>query len=300
MKKTLLFGILYTFIFSTLFAQQQVPNGDFENWETHALGFETPVGWDNPNASLSLLSIIPVLPSDDAANGDFSVYLESIELTGLGYTIPGVVTLGIFTVDYVNNTATFEGGVPFSDRPMALKGSIKNDPVPNDSTMVAIIFTKYNTMESKRDTIGGGVMFFSELISNWTNFSVPIYFSTEENPDSMNINVVSSNIFNPQPNNKMYVDNLSFEYEAGINDIRNIVETSIYPNPASDNITFSFEKELNAVINVYSNEGQLVYSGKADGNEVSIDVSSYISGTYYFALIEGSKKISSGQFIISR
>lgn len=300
MKNSLLFVILSVFIVASMVGQQQVSNGDFEEWETHTLGFEYPVGWDNPNAVLSLFDLTPVTPSDDAASGLKSAHLESKLLSTADgeFVIPGVVTLGTFVVDYIHFTATLEGGVPFSDRPLALKGAFKNYPAAGDSTMVVAIFTKY--YNGKRDTIGFGGLFSSETFDTWTNFSIPIYFFVADDPDTMNINIVSSNMIMPNKDSQMYIDNLSFEYEAGIGDLAEMLETSVFPNPANDKLSFSFEKELNGDIKVFSNDGQLVYSTTINGATHQMDVSGLASGNYYFAVFEKNKKMSSGQFVISR
>jgi len=299
MKKTLLFGFLLSFLLGVTYAQEGVPNGSFESWETHVLGFENPTGWDTPNASLSLTDTINVRKSNDASDGDYSVKLETI-LVATIFVTPGVITLGDFEVDFVNNTATFEGGVPFTSRPLALKGDIKNLPAAGDFAVIGAIFTKYNAAEGRRDTIGGGVLTFPETYNDWTSFSMPIQFGVSDNPDTMNIYAVSTNIAAPAVGGATYFDNLSFEYEAGISDLGNTVQTSIFPNPASDNIKFRFEQELNAELNIYSTDGQVIYTGDVSGSELSLDVSNYASGTYYFALYKGNKKVSSGQFLISR
>jgi hypothetical protein len=303
MKKTLLFGLLISISFGLVFSQEeQVPNGGFETWKTHDLGFEYPVGWDNPNADLALFGLTPVTPSTDAAEGNFSAFLESqfLSAVGINFVIPGVVTLGTFVVDYINNSATLEGGISFSDRPLALKGSYKNYPAAGDSTMIVAIFTKWMPAKGKRDTIGFGGLFSKETVNTWTSFSIPINFFSEDAPDTMNVNVVSSNMITPNKDSYMYIDALSFEYPAGINDHETVVETNVFPNPASDKVTFTFEKEVQAELHIYSNDGQLVLSTTVDGITSELDLSKLASGTYYFAAYEKSKKISSGKIIINK
>jgi hypothetical protein len=303
MKKNVLFACLAIFLSFALFGQQQVPNGDFEDWETHVLGFENPVGWDTPNASLALFGLTPVVPSDDAAYGSFSALLESKLLSttdGGQFVIPGVVTLGTFVVDYINLTATLEGGVPFSDRPLALKGSYKNFPASGDSTMVVVIFTRYLPAKGKRDTIGIGSMFGSATVDTWTEFSVPINFFNEEAPDTMNINIVSSNMIFPNKDSYMFVDNLTFEYEAGIPDQGQFVETMIFPNPAADHLSITFGNNVEGLLQVFSNDGQQVEKQTINGSQHLLDVSTFVPGTYFFSVTNGNKKISSGKFMISR
>ena len=302
MKKTLLFAFLFVSFTSYVSAQEQIPNGNFETWETHILGYEYPVGWDNPNAVLSLFGLTPVMPSDDAAEGLKSALLESklLNATDGEFVIPGVVTLGTFVVDYINNTATLEGGVPFSDRPQQLLGSFKNFPAAGDSTMIVAIFTKYYPVKGKRDTIGIGGLFSKETVSTWTNFVIPIYFNNEDAPDTMNVNVVSSNMINPNKDSYMYIDNLRFEYEAGIGEGAELVETKLFPNPANDNLSFGFGKEVNATLNIYSNEGRIVHSEKISGTETLINVSELATGNYFYNVVERNRQISAGKFMINR
>jgi len=297
MKKTLLFGILSLIISVAMMAQEQMPNGDFEQWED--LGYQNPVNWVNPNPYISgTLGMLTVLQSDDAAEGTYSAFLETRDT--LAYVIPGLVTLGEFVIDFINATAHVEGGIPFTGRPMGLSGSYKCNPAAGDFGMVIAFFTKYNTTKGARDTIAAATLTFPTAVGDWTNFNLPITFNTTEDPDTMNIIVVSSNMAMPQPGGSMYIDNLAFEYEAGIGDIEENVATSIYPNPVQNQLSFSFEKEITADLKVFNNDGQLVHSESIRGSEHQIDVSGMASGTYYYSLVEKNKKISSGQFVISR
>lgn len=305
MKKTLLFLIAFVFLATFSRAQEQIPNGGFEDWQTHELlGFQYPVGWDNPNAVLSLFGLTPVMPSDDAAEGSKSAFLESKVLnaaTDGEFVIPGVVTLGTFVVDYVNNTATLEGGIPFSSRPQALTGSYKNYPAAGDSTMVVAIFTKYLPAKGKRDTIGYGGMFSTETVDSWTNFTVMIYFNdTITTPDTMNVNVVSSNMINPNAESYMYIDNLAFEYELGISEPVSLLETKLFPNPAGETLNLQFERSVQAELSIFALEGRRVITTAVSGNEARVDVSQLPAGQYFFSLTENNIPLSNGSFMISK
>jgi len=302
MKKSLLSFFALILASTMMMGQQQVPNGDFEDWQTHMqLGFQYPVGWDNPNTVLALFGLTPVTPSTDAAHGSYSCYLESKLLSTDGeFVIPGVVTLGTFVVDYLNSTATMEGGIPFTDRPPALTGSYKNFPAQGDSTMVVVFLTRYMGTKGKRDTLGIGAMFSKQTVENWTNFAVPINYYSDDTPDTMNIVVVSSNMIQPNKDSKMYIDNLAFDYSFGIGETNPDLATSVFPNPANNELSMSFDRELDASLSIFSNEGQVLYTARVRGNEHHIDVSDFASGTYYFAIFEKNRKTGSGQFIISR
>jgi hypothetical protein len=298
MKKTLLFGIL-SFIVGFSVIAQQIPNGDLENWtENVLLGFEDPDDWQTPNQYTALLSIFTTTKVSDAAEGSFAARLEAKDVGG--FVTPGVITLGDFTVDFINNTAYLTGGIPFTDKPMALTGSWKNYPADGDFSMIIVYFTKYSADKGQTDTIGIGQMLGTETVEAWTNFSIPIEFWGTEDPDTMNLHVVSSNMLDLKLGSIIYVDDLAFEYEASINEVNNKVEASVFPNPASEYITFSLEENINAELSVFNNEGQLIYSASVNGNTLKVDVSQFSAGTYFYSFVENSERISSGQFMISK
>lgn len=299
MKKTLLLALISLFIGHSMMAQQ-VPNGDLENWTENILsGYWDPDGWQTPNQYTALISLYTTTRSTDHVSGSYSARLESLNVGG--FVTPGVITLGHFIVDFPNNTAYLGGGIPFTHKPIALNGSWKNYPVTGDFTMIMVYFTKYSPAKGQTDTIGMGTMLGAETVDAWTNFSIPIeYWSPDDVPDTMNLHVISSNMLNLQEGSLMYVDNLSFEYEAGIGEFDQGVQTSVFPNPASENITFSLEEEVNAELSVFNNEGQRVYSATINGNTHKADVSQLAVGSYFFSLVENNVKISSGQFMISK
>lgn len=298
MKKTLLFGLFSLFMACSLMAQQ-IPNGDLENWTENVLmGFEDPDDWQTPNQYTALLSIFTTTKVSDAAEGSFAARLEAKNVGG--FVTPGVITLGDFTVDFINNTAYLTGGIPFTDKPLALTGSWKNYPVAGDFTMIIVYFTKYSADKGQTDTVGIGQMLGTETVNSWTEFSIPIEFWGTEDPDTMNLHVVSSNMLDLKEGSIIFVDDLAFEYEAGIGEVGNKVQSSIYPNPASENITFSLEENVNAELNVFNNEGQLVYSAIVNGNSHKVDVSRFSAGTYFYSFFENSQRISTGQFMISK
>jgi hypothetical protein len=163
-----------------------------------------------------------------------------------------------------------------------------------------VIFTKYNTDKGQRDTIASELLTFPAVVDSWTEFNLPITFNTDDDPDTMNIIALSSNILAPQAGGSMYLDHLAFEYEAGIGDAEESIVSSVFPNPANENLSFSFSEKVEAELRIFNNTGQVVYQSTVSGNEFRADVSGFTSGNYYYGLFDKNKKISSGQFVISR
>lgn len=77
-----------------------------------------------------------------------------------------------------------------------------------------------------------------------------------------------------------------------------ITEMTLYPNPASGSVTFSFEskKASKATVTVYNMVGQAVYSLDKNlttgNNQMKVDVSNYTAGIYFVSTIVEGKTYS--------
>jgi hypothetical protein len=85
-------------------------------------------------------------------------------------------------------------------------------------------------------------------------------------------------------------DNESFEKETKL---------SVYPNPASNQITFEFNNNpQNSELQIYNSIGKLVFSKKLMDTKTNINTSKLSSGIYLYRII--SNEISeTGKFIIN-
>ena len=140
------------------------------------------------------------------------------------------------------------------------------------------------------------------MAEEWTEFSFDINYFNAEAPDSVNIIVSSSSsLFDPVLGSTMWVDALEFEGEAGIAlDIIPEVRVNVYPNPASDHLTFEFEKKIEqSDLIIYNLEGQAVRSQTVNQQKLRMEVGDLPAGTYYFHVLDGTKRLSSGSFLIS-
>lgn len=71
----------------------------------------------------------------------------------------------------------------------------------------------------------------------------------------------------------------------------------IYPNPATDNISISFENEINNFeISIFSIEGKLIYKTIANSKNVNIDISEFTNGLYLIQ-IKSEEKTYNSRFI---
>lgn len=293
-----IFYTLFLIVFcTTLYAQNDIPNAGFEEWEEEIL-YKDPLHWDTPNEISATFGQQVVFRSDDAHTGTYSVKMETKSV--LGFAAPGAITLGEFEVDFINQTASISGGVPLNKRPASLKGYYKTMPVEDDSTVALIYFYRYNEMEQQIDTIAYGATFFADEQQEWTEFTVPIEYQMEENPDTMNIIMVSAASYtDPKTGSILYVDDLILEMGSGIAlDIFQKVKTTVSPNPFHRDVNFKFAKTMkNARLIIYNDAGKKLHESPVNGSTHQPDLYSLPAGSYIYHLIEDGKRMSSGTFI---
>jgi len=75
----------------------------------------------------------------------------------------------------------------------------------------------------------------------------------------------------------------------GVKDVKN--KFSIYPNPASNNITIEFEREEFQVIYVFNIVGNFIYQKSINDKNLEIDTSNWSKGIYLIKTIDTVKKL---------
>ncbi len=210
MKRVFTLVVLLIALVMTGTSQTTIPNSNFEQWTGNQ-----PDNWDATNINFGIMNIVSVFRDTVMPlQGSACVRIES-DFHNLGIAtplIPGIITLGEINIDFTTFAGSIEGGIPFTGRPVALKGFIDAAPASGDSAMIAIGFSKWNG--TSRDTIGDGIKFFSTVHNEWVAFTIPITFYTGETPDSMNIIISSSAVGMDVtvPGSKVRIDSLLFDY----------------------------------------------------------------------------------------
>ena len=328
MKKLLLICSL-AFLALSAFTQSNIPNGDLESWYRVTIT-GTSVNYDDPGvgpadnwlATLNGLNAIPapigpgpltVFKTDDKYSGTYAARLTSQYFLISAFDsvfIPGM--LGTATLDIAKYRAIL-GRSCQGCKPVKLNGYYKFESVNGDSCTAVILVSKWNSSTKKRDTIGFGRKFFKNNVTTYTAFEVPVnynYLSSALPPDSMTLLFVSSGGFNVisftqshgQPGSTMYVDALSLDYPAGIQQVlMPEISVNAYPNPASDILHIDLNKEVkNGSFEVYNSAGKLVGSYGMPHIVNTIPVSSLTNGTYFFRLISGKELMNTGSFVIKK
>ena len=265
----------------------QVPNNSFEQWTDG-----NPDGWSTNNF---IVSTNPVTQSTDAHTGSYAVRGEVVA-TNTGFLQPLILT-GIIGGH----------GTPISQRYTSLTGYYKFHAVTNEN--ISIVLSPF-----RNDSIMGvgGSQFFAA--TEYTKFTVPIFYSKEGTPDSCQISItIGNNSGATNIGSYFVIDDLSYELTTDVNETSDVLPTGFsleqnYPNPFNPStkikytialpnlpqgeasVGTSFMKFVNlTVYDILGNKvATLVNEEKPAGSyEVEFNVSGLASGMYLYKLQAG-------------
>ena len=323
--KYLITIVLLALAVNAAHSQSNVPNGDMENWHTvvvsSSLNYEDlgTDAADNWMSTLNSLKAVPptaggpgpvtVFKTTDAYSGTYAAKAVSANFPLGSFTIfiPGMI--GTAIMDMTGVRALLGKPCP-NCKPLRFKGYYKFEPENGDSCAAVILLSRWNTAAHKRDTIGYGKMVQHSPVPNYTQFDIPVNYTGTGAVDTMTLLVVSSAGFNViqfmssvgQVGNTMYVDALTLDYPAGIQQVlMPEVGVNVYPNPASDILHIDLTKEVsNGTFEVYSASGKLVGTYGLSQTSNTVPVYSLGNGAYYFRLISGKELVNTGSFVIKK
>jgi hypothetical protein len=300
MKKTLLFTLsLASFFFSGAFAQT-IPNNSFENW-TNLGNYDDPNGWGTFNELSSFGMPVTTTKSTDAQAGSLSISVATVGYTdpfsGAQDTMAGMAWLGQFTSNF-----TVIEGVPFTQMPGALTGYYKYTRMGNDTGVVYVFLSKWNTTTNSRDYIAEGDAVFFSTTSTYAPFTAPLIYNTLTTaPDTMGIWIIASGGDVASPGSTLKVDNLAFAGSAGITSVIAEQPVKAYPNPASQNVSFAVNDKNAAHIELFDLSGRMIESIAVNASVVNVELSSYDAGMYmYQVAAEDGSLIGRGKLTVTK
>jgi len=281
-----------TFITFSATAQDTIANPGFENWTNHGT-YEAPDDWTTLNPLTFVVGITTAIKTTAAAevrSGTYAIKLQTKSLAG--NPEPGLITTG-----FVNTSAqTIDGGIPISSRPLALRGWYQYAPVGSDAASFDIFLYKRDTTSGTREQIGSGSLTASSAVSTWTEFTVPVIYTSSDVPDTVKIVIYSSG-FAPEVNSTLLLDDLSYDFGTGIRD--ETPSLNIFPNPASHKIVF--ENSLNAErVEVYTVQGKMLRHYPITPGMNTLDVSALEPGIYLFIVLRADGAILKETITIQR
>ncbi len=250
---------------------QQVPNGNFEQWQYNPTSFTMePVGWQTLN--MGIYGDSCVRKYKPAHGGNFACGLQTSFILST-FAIPGVLT------------TTF----PITSKPSNLIGYIKGNLALDDTTVLVIEFSK------DTNVIGDGLFYLTQSQNNYIKFVTPIDFFGAGNPDSCTIRIWGGGTAIDDTLTSIAIDDLSFEYPVNV---KNIFSTSdlmqVYPNPTNDVLNIQYDGAYESVV-IYNATGQMIANFK---NEAIIHLDNLNGGIYYLQLLDANHQCLAGKSFI--
>lgn len=210
----------------------EIPNLDFEVWNSGKTAGAVPIEYNNPAPScfwatsnngagdLGSIGKIPApvfrVGGDSAYSGKYAVMLKTSlgELFNEPKLIAGSVASGDFKIDIKDPFNSLKFGKPFNKKPKTVTGYYRYFPIAGDSASAYCYVTK-KISGNKIDTIGFGRKIFYTQQSEYAKFEFTVEYRSEESPDNLVIYFSSSEAgdeFKGQEGNTLFIDKVSVGY----------------------------------------------------------------------------------------
>ncbi len=207
--KTQILSLLSIFaMLGTIFQakSQEIPNGNMEGWSDVA-AYENPVLYETSNFHLyNSGGELNALKTTDAQDGNYALQLTT-------KAAPEVNVNGMAFIGYPGENTIF-GGIPFNQKPTAIKAWVKYDIKDLDTANIVVIF--------KTSSYPNGIarLQLTGTQSEYTQVTITPtwYLPSTIMPDTMTVVLTSSTTEEeaaPQVGSTITLDNFSFE---GISD----------------------------------------------------------------------------------
>lgn len=313
MRKTVLSYLFSLSAFLAVYSQTVLPNMNMEEWIEHPFStgsYWEPGGgiWTTANRAVLLnpeIFKITTFRTDDAYEGNYAAMMvtDLAELPGNDLLQAGALATGYFN-ELAPPPTNLKDGVPFTGRPLRFKAYYKYFSVNHDSCDMWAILYKWNPALQHRDTLAVAWITDTVRVTEWTQFNIPFIYQSDQDPDTISIVFSPSaagDTFEGQVGSTLYIDDISLEFENGVEwKLMSEVTSRAYPNPSQAKLTIE--------LSCYIDEGRILFfdiQGKQhsvvsfSGSQVDTDVSGFAPGYYQYQVMESRKVISGGNFIVS-
>ncbi len=191
-------NLIYVIIFFVNFQLiGQIPDGGFNNWTTNSIGRLDLQDWTTDNLNFSAPTVLQDLGQSGSG---FSAKLVSVFDSSVGYFQGGLLQL--LQVPYSG-----------SIRPNALQGYWKTyNPANTDAVFGEVLLYNSSLVE-----IGSGVNQtpFAGSINSWTQFSMPLTYTSSDSVAFYSINITWNN-FSWDTTGYAIIDDIHFDVSTGI------------------------------------------------------------------------------------
>lgn len=277
-------------------AQQQIPNGDFEQWTTFQGSgsyndYEEPSsGWTSGNGVIHVAagSNAVLEKSTDRVSGDYAAKCVTQRI--FGQIASGSLYTGKFQLNLGNPALSAKRGIPFTDRPTAFIGSFKYLPQGSDSATMYAILSRWDG--TKRVRLAEARSYQYQPTPEWTPFNLAFVYESSDQPDTISVVFASSaggEFFRGDVGSTLYVDNVSLSYNPASVDQMQQDHSSVAWNSATSTLYTDPSISIDH-IDVVSVEGACVASIVPTSPATPITVPS--NGVYLIVVHAGQRMIT--------
>jgi hypothetical protein len=211
MKNIFILLMAFATFYTNVFAQTQIPNGNFESWSGNK-----PASWGTSDEVLQLLSpnvggVTRETNAADVYEGTSAALLttKNVNIPTVGsQNIPGVVSLGTLGLNF----ATFQPeitGLQYTDRPDSISFAYKYEAGAGGNDAGSVIVTLTRFANGEQEFVANAFVQLAPT-SAYTVTTAKIEYFTFFNPDTLLIQGLSTASQTGLEDSKLWLDDLKF------------------------------------------------------------------------------------------
>ena len=301
MKK---YSTTFFLLFLTLAAFAQIPNPGFETWTSGS--YDSPTGWGNLNSTTSTFSVYTCEKGTTGAPSG-SAFIKLTSKTALALVAPGVAVTGELNVVLTPLSVDFSGGFAHSTRSASLTGKWQHMGSGTDHGRVGVIFTKWNTVTSTRDTVAMADSTLTGMAMSWSDFTIPLTYMSGANPDTGIVVLMSSADPAAAVNGSyLYADDLAFigTVPTGVVTLKAVHSTlKLFPNPTNSQVTVYYHsasaRQVEVVVSDLSGK-QLrsqIFRALSGENNFVMNTKGLVKGMYMIQVNDAESNVQQKLFV---
>jgi len=200
--KTNLLLLAFAILALSAYAGDSIPNGNFETWTSTTIDNLTNYPYTSNENAINTNQQANVVKTTDVYHGQTAIQLSTISTqygSNLGYFLNADSKQG--------NISLWTNGMPYTEKPIGIRGYYKYNVATADSGMIIAIFRKNSS------TIGTYMIRVGGIKDTYTLFNVPFVPALAQTPDSVIFGAVSSDFYknnNGVPGSILKLDSVSF------------------------------------------------------------------------------------------